>query len=163
MDAKDRKKYDDMLHDLEEKRRGLEEKRKKINENEKMWQRESRELKKMQFWPRTVGAPAGAWDAAQQVHPGVGGPPQLVVGEDSKPAAAQILDEDTKNAAEYAVAAAEAAIAIAGSASKAKEESGGSGKEFKKRKSSSRSSSRSNKRKARSVEAETDVGESAAV
>lgn len=78
-----------------------------------------------------------------------------------KPAASQMVDEDAKKAADYAVAQAEAALAADGKAYKSKEESGG-GKESKKRKSSSRSSSRS-KRKSRSTDAEADVGDTAAV
>ena len=161
MDAKDRKKYDDMLHDVDEKKVLLEEKRKKINENEKVWQRECREFKKMQFWSKPGAPPAPgnvppvAWDpkllsglpppAAQGVPPPLAGDSKAV--------------EDAKNAADYAVAAA---LAVAGaSSSKPKEDDGsGGGKESKKRKSSRSSSSRS-KRKTRSVEG--DVGDTAAV
>lgn len=163
MDAKDRKKYDDTLHDLDEKKTLLEEKRKKINENEKMWQRECREFKKMQFWS-TPGAPPApgnvpvAWDPkllSGLPPPAAQGVPPPLVG-DSKPAAASMVVEDAKNAADYAVAVA---LAVAGASSTKPKEGGGSGggKESKKRKSSS---SRS-KRKMRS--AEGDVGDTAAV
>ena len=47
MSAKQRKEYQDMLDDLEEKKHVLEAKRRKINEDEKMYQRQCRELKKM--------------------------------------------------------------------------------------------------------------------
>lgn len=156
MDAKDRKKYDDMLHDLEEKKMALEEKRKKINENEKVWQRECRELKKMQFWSKPgVPVQGGAWGPPPPAQQGV--PPPLN-GGDTKPSASQTMDDDAKNAADYAVARAEAELATnfgSKASSKSKEEGGG-GKESKKRKSSSRSSSRS-KRKSRSADAEVDV------
>lgn len=156
MDAKDRKKYDDILHDLEEKKMALEEKRKKINENEKVWQRECRELKKMQLWSKPgVPAQGGAWGPPPPAQQGV--PPPLN-GGDTKPSASQTMVDDAKNAADYAVARAEAELAAnfgSKASSKSKEEGGG-GKESKKRKSSSRSSSRS-KRKSRSADAEVDV------
>ena len=173
MDAKDRKKYDDMLHELEEKKMALEEKRKKINENEKVWQRECRELKKMQFWSKPgvpdQGGAAGTWNPAQQLPSGSppsaaqGAPPPQLDGGDTKPAASKMADEDAKNAADYAVAQAEAALAAATrGAAKAKKGDSGGGKESKKRKSSSRSSSRS-KRKSRTAEVEADIGDTAAV
>lgn len=166
MDAKDRKKYDDMLHDLEEKKMALEEKRKKINENEKIWQRECRELKKMQIWSKPgvpdQGGASSTWNPTQQLP---SGPPppvaQGVPGGDTKPAA-KMVDEDAKNAADFAVAQAEASLAAGCSASEAKKGDNGGGKESKKRKSSSRSSSGS-KRKSRTAEVEEDVGDTVAV
>ena len=161
MDAKERKKYDDMLHDLDEKKVLLEEKRKKINENEKVWQRECREFKKMQFWSKPGAPPAPgnvpvAWDPkllSGLPPPAAQGVPPPLVG-DSKAV------EDAKNAADYAVAAA---LAVAGASSSKPKEDGGSagGKESKKRKSSSRSSSSRSKRKTRSLEG--DVGDTAEV
>lgn len=61
MDPKDKKRYHGMLNDLEVKKKELEERRKEINNNEKVWQRECRELRKMQLWQ-----PKTPWDLAQQ-------------------------------------------------------------------------------------------------
>jgi len=61
MDPKDKKRYHEMLNDLEVKKKELEERRKEINNNEKVWQRECRELRKMQLWQ-----PKTPWDVAQQ-------------------------------------------------------------------------------------------------
>ena len=151
MDVKDRKKYEDDLQKLEEKKIALEERRKKINETEKYWQRECRALKKLQFWSKSgvpdQGGAAGTWNPAQQLPSGPtpsaaqGAPPPQLDGGDTKPAASKAADSST---------------------AEAKKGDSGEGEESKKRKSSSSGSSSRSKR-TRAAEVEADVGDSVAV
>lgn len=111
MDRAGRKKYEDMLHDLEIKKGELEERRKEINNNEKVWQRECRELRKMQFWqPRNPWGWGG--QTLEQDGAKGGGDGGNKKGAAAAAAAAAVVVEPTPEAqAAEAQAAAEAAMA----------------------------------------------------